>query len=455
MTAAARIFVATVVLAASACASQNRIVEQYREMRPDLLKREWTVAAAKLEDARTRVYREQDRVMYWLNLGTLLHYAGDYERSMQNFIKAEETMREMWTKSISGEIARFVLNETSQGYPGEDHERVLIYLFTAMNRVKQGRIGDALVEARRADEQLKRMRIAYESDEGLGTVYRQDAFMLWLVGVFYEIEGSYNDAFLAYRRALQIYREHYARDFGTAPPSFIYEDLHRTGILAGLENEARTYLDSSHATGSTLDRFDEGWAEVVLVHGSGEAPFKREKRINAPLPDGYVASIALPELVRVPHEIEFAKLRVEDVGTEAETYAVEPVTRIALRQFQRQAPAIRARAIARAAVKYGVTKAASEAVKGGSDSSGERQLAGTILGLVGNIAAAATEAADLRAWTTLPADFGATRLWIPPGTHEIQISYHRQSGARVGLVESRTVTLVENERHLISVRSFR
>lgn len=444
--------IVAVALCAAGCASQSGIVRQYREMRPALLERKWDSAVAQLEEAKTRVYRAQDRVMYWLNLGTLLHYAGDYERSMENFVLAEETMQEMWTKSISGEIGRFVLNETTQGYAGEDHERVLIYLFTAMNRVQQGRIDDALVEARRADEQLKKMRVAYEAEDGLGTVYRQDAFMLWLVGVFYEIEGSYNDAFLAYDRALTIYQEEYDR-FRAQPPAFIYEDLFRTAAQAGLTEEANALLESGRATGVTLERLMEGWAEIVLIHGSGEAPFKQEKRLNVPIPDGYVVSIALPEPVYVPHQIEFARLSVGE--TETTTELVEPVASIALAQYAAQAPEIQARAVARAAIKYAATKAASEAVKGGSNASSEQRFAGALVGLIGNIAAAATEGADLRAWTTLPADFGAARVWVPPGTHEVRISYHGASGARLGSAETRTVTLGPNERRLISVRSLR
>lgn len=441
-----------VSLLAAGCASQSGIVRQYQEMRPALLERKWDSAVAQLEGAKTRVYRAQDRVMYWLNLGTLLHYAGEYERSMENFVLAEETMQEMWTKSISGEIGRFVLNETTQGYAGEDHERVLIYLFTAMNRVQQGRIADALVEARRADEQLKKMRVAYESEDGLGTVYQQDAFMLWLVGVFYEIEGSYNDAYLAYDRARVIYEEEYTR-FRTEPPPFLYEDLFRTAARSGLTEEANALLESGQATGTTLERLMEGWGEIILVHGSGEAPFKREKRLNVPIPDGYVVSIALPEPVYVPHEIEFARLSAS--GAEVSTHSVEPVASIALAQYAAQAPEIQARAVARAAIKYAATKAASEAVKGGRNASDEQRFAGALVGLIGNIAAAATEGADLRAWTTLPADFGAARVWVPPGTHEVEISYHGANGARLGAVETRTLTLGPNERRLISVRSLR
>ena len=127
------------------------------------------------------------------------------------------------TKSISAEASKFLLNETVQPYPGEDYEKVLLYLFTALNNVRQGKTQDALVEARRADEFLKKMRIEYEKDGGIGTIYTEDAFMLWVVGLFYEIEGSWNDASLAYKAAYQAYETNYQSAFKASPPSFVVD----------------------------------------------------------------------------------------------------------------------------------------------------------------------------------------------------------------------------------------
>src|SRR5262249_20197257 len=162
---------------------------QYREMRSNMINGDWKTAGSQLESSKEKVYGEVDRVMYWLNMGTVQHYANNFTVSQENLVKAESTMQELWTKSISAEASKVIVSESIQSYPGEDFEKVLIYLYTSLNNVKLNKIQDALVEARRADELLKKMQIHFEKEGEVGTIYKQDAFMLWLVGLFYEMQG--------------------------------------------------------------------------------------------------------------------------------------------------------------------------------------------------------------------------------------------------------------------------
>lgn len=426
------------------CASQMAIVRQYQQMRPELLRGEWAAAAAELEGTKGTAYKVRDRVPYLLNLGTLQHYAGEYEASMQSLIEAEQEMRALWTKSVSGEASRFLVNETSVAYAGADFERILVYLYTALNRVAQGRIQDALVEARRADEELKRMKVAYQGEDGLGTVYTQDAFMLWLVGLFYEIEGSFEDARLAYLAAAEAYREVYDR-FGTEAPSYLAEDVRRAAWLAGRERKPPAGDED------TTEWWGEGWAELIVIHGNGEAPQKVEETLNAPTLDGYLVRVALPRFVIRPPKVK--RVRVEAAGRAAWGAEAEPVSRIAAAQFEAQKPAIVARAVARAAIKYAATKAAQRAVGGGRKASSERRTAGALVGLLANIAFAANESADLRAWTTLPSEFRVARLWLPPGTHEVAVKFLGPGGEAAAPGRRMELTLEARERRVVSVRS--
>jgi uncharacterized protein len=424
---------------ATACSNMN-IQQHYEEMRPAMVRNEWADAAKQIETAKNRgIYGEVDRVMYWLNYGTILHYAGEYQKSQDVFVQAESAMQDLWTKSISAEASKFILNETAQSYPGEDFEKILLYLYTSLNHVRQGKMQDALVEARRADEFLKKMQVEYEKEGGIGTLYKQDAFMLWLVGLFYEIEGSWNDAELAYKAANEAYANGYTGAFSVGAPSFLAEDIARTSALAG-----------TGGTGSSADKVKQGMAEIVLLHGSGESPRKIEFTINHQMEDGYVARIALPKFKKVPHQIKYAEVNV--AGMQAKTEVIEPVSIIALRNFKKQQAGLTARAIARAVVKYAATKGTQKAVEGkGNDAN--RNAAGALLGLAGNITAAATEAADLRSWTTLPSEIGAARLFVPPGSHTIDLKFFNKSGAQVRTL-SVPVEVKNGERKIVSVRTF-
>lgn len=440
-----RTIVLSVLLAAFGCRHHRGIGKQYDAMRRQMVRGEWAAAAAALEAAKGKVYKEEDRVMYWLNLGTLLHYAKDYGRSNEFFVKAEEEMDVLWTKSISAEVSKIAVSETIQSYAGEDFEKVLLYLYTSINQVEQGKLGNALVEARRADERLKKMLVHYDKEGELGSIYRQDAFMLWLVGLYYEMEGSLADALLAYKAAYTTYMKEYAGKFGASAPSFLREDMLRTAKLGGGAVPAA----ARGARGKSLERLAAGEAEVILIHGSGDGPKKEEFFFDSPMPDGYVLRIALPKFAERTPVVQGARLVVGRRRTRTEL--AEPVARIALKNFEHRLPALRARALARATAKYLATVAAREAGKavGGKDNGA---LLGAIAGIAANVAAVASEAADLRSWSTLPNHFAVARLWVPAGPQKLSIEYVNRAG-QVLHREQRLLELKAGERRVISSRT--
>lgn len=427
---------------------------QYREMRPNMVNGDWKTAGSQLENAKEKVYGEVDRVMFWLNMGAVLHYGSDFAKSQENLVRAEEAMQELWTKSISAEASKLVVSESIQSYPGEDFEKVLLYLYTSLNNVKLNKLQDAVVEARRADELLKKMQVHFEKEGEVGTIYKQDAFMLWLVGLFYEMEGTSgaNDAFLAYKAAYKAYKEDYAGQFGAPIPKFLGEDLVRTAQTLGFGDEVAHFKKETGASGESADKVGQGMGEIVLIHGNGEAPYKEEFFIDGTMPDGYVMRIALPKFTAVSGQIAYATLTEDSAGTQTEL--AEPVTQIVLKNFEHRLPAIKLRAIARATVKYAATKAAEKVAGGGDNASGGRKLAGALVGLAGNVASAASEAADTRSWTMLPANINVGRLWLPAGKHVIHVTYHSASGAQIGRAEDITVDdLKAGEHRIVSVRT--
>lgn len=388
--------------------------------------------------------------MFWLNHGTALHYAGDLKASSSAFFKAEEAMQDLFTKSISEDIGRFVATETVQTYAGEDYERILTYLYTAINAAGLGKLSDALVEVRRADAFLQKMRVEYEREGGLGTLYTQDAFVLWLIGLFLEMEGTHADAHIAYVDAYKAYESLYASTFGTSVPPYLGEDLVRSARLAGLTEKAEMWRGRLRASGQTFERWRDGDAEIILVHGNGESPFKKEVTFNGILPDGFVVRVAVPELVARTRRVAGSVLVVG--GAEARSVVAEPVERIALRNFEKRVGEIRARAVARAAIKYAATKATSEAIRGDRRDQG-RNIAGLVTNILGGIVSAASEGADLRSWTLLPAEFRVARIWVPAGTHPIRVELVDRAGNTIGRALSRTVKVRAGERRFLSVRS--
>jgi uncharacterized protein len=434
------ISLALAVLAAG-CAHQQQ-QELYVQMRMDMASNNWAGARAKLEGGKDHYYREQDAVMYWLDLGTLIHYANGFDESQANFVKAEERMDDLWTKSVTDTAKNYLVREGDGPYAGEDHEHVLVYLYTALNNVKLGKFQDAVVEARRADAFLQKLQLQYGKDkeEGSGTLYGQDAFMLWLVGLLYEMEGptSVNDAFIAYKASYQAYKSNYAKNFDQPIPSYLGEDLVRTAKQLGFKDEVARFTKETGATGATRDRIAKGMGEVVLIDAHGEAPFKQQFLVEGVLPGGARQQIALPRFAAIQHQIAYAEF--SEGNASAKTELAEPIERIVLKNFEFQLPAIKRRAIVRFVAKLALRKKLCE----------ESPLKCRVAGALAN----ASEQTDLRTWKTLPADIGVGRLWLPAGTHKIHVTFRTASGAETGRFEDIDVTdLKAGEHRLVTVRS--
>lgn len=434
-----------------ACRSQVGLTRHYNTaLRPSIVQGNWSVVAENLESAQGTVYKKEDRVMFWLNSGVAFHYAGNYSESSKELFKAEETMQDLFTKSISEEIGKYVVSESIQTYPGEDFERTLSYLYTSINAYKQGRVQDALVEARRADEFLRKMRIEFEKEDKGGTLYSQDAFVLWFIGLLLEVDRSYADAYSAYLDAYKAYTQVYQEYFNVGVPKYLYEDLMRLARLNNRQKDVTRWAKEGNVSVDSIRYRLQGYAEVIVIHGSGEAPYKKENTFTTLVPDGYTVRVAIPELVA--RGVPWSSSRLVIGGIEVDSERAEPVESIGVRNFKKRENGIKARAIARAIIKYGATKATSEAIKGDGDDSG-REVAGAIFNILGGIASAVSEGADLRSWTLLPAEFRVARAWVPPGRHTLEVFLTTKNGAIKRVLTRKEVVLRKGERHILSVRS--
>ena len=86
-------------------------------------------ALAKLEkpDGKT------NKLLYRFEKGLIHHYQGEYDLSNQEFEKAERLIDQLYTKSISRELAALVTNDAIRAYSGEEFERAFIHYYRALN----------------------------------------------------------------------------------------------------------------------------------------------------------------------------------------------------------------------------------------------------------------------------------------------------------------------------------
>lgn len=413
---------------------QTRMVQTSGQIRSYMLARNYDAALATLRQSKGEGFKEQDRVVFWMNEGMLLHLTGKYEESNKTLDLAEKRSAELYTKSISKGVKAAFTSDAATDYAGEDYENVLVNVVKALNYLGLRNLSEALVEARKINEKLALYNTKYEGKN----VYNQDAFAHWLMGLLFEMEKSYDDARIAYAKALELYKTDFAGNYGSRPPSYLAEDVVRAAILSkDTEGAAKFRKELGESLGASAEALKTS-GEVVLVHLNGEGPSKTDYFINCyfesavswfcdaepggefmkkttiTVGKGTAVKVAFPQLVVRQPANPSLTLRVGSAVAQSEV--AEPISQIAVKVLRDKTGRVFRDAIIRVITKTLTTKAAEK--------TGEK-VGGGALGFLAKTATSvtmqATEEADKRAWITLPSRIDVARVMVPPGTYDVNV----------------------------------
>jgi hypothetical protein len=368
-----------------------------------------------LTEYKEKGYGYNNRLMYYLDSGMVNHYAGNYRDSINDFERAKKIYDDLYTLSISKGVESWLVNDNTSPYRGEDHERVMINIFQAVNFMMLDDIEEAVVEARDVDEELNLINSQYQPKEK--NKYREDAFARFLAGVLYETEGSssdLNNAYISYKKAVESYQNNFTSLYDVKVPELLKQNYLAVAELMGDEE----FLDAQKKLGdidyiNLKDRQDKG--EVYLIVYYGLAPIKRGSFIPIPLPDGYMIKFAFPNFDprserTVPGVFE-AKGSAGKVAEDAEI--MTDISRIAMQTFNDRRSRVIAKSAARMATKYLTEKTIESNLR---KSQGENTA--DWFRYLSSIYNLASEQPDLRSWQTLPSDIRMARLLLAPGEYE-------------------------------------
>lgn len=403
--------------------------------------------AAELVRKNRSTYGERNAVLWNLDQGALLHYAGRYEESNQAFTRAERRIEELYQESISGHAAAFLTNDNSLPYPGEDFESVLIHLYKAINYAQLGQPESALVEARRVNEKLEYLNDQYDPDER--NEYREDAFARLLAGVFYEIGGTrqdLNDAFISYRNSLRLYEQDFQPLYGNPVPLPLRSNLLATSVLLGASEHANWRNRFAEQAWLSLEqRRDLG--RLYFIHFVGLSPEKQEVRIDLSLPSGDVFSMAAPAYRERHYRVHGA--RIHRNGEPALRLEVaHPTGAIALKNLDNRMGRITAKALARGTTKTALQRSLRKRADRKGASGGD-----FLAYLVAVVFTVASEQADLRAWQTLPDQILFGQLFVPPGRHRLQVDFIDAQGNAIAQQDLGEVELAPGATRFFVLRS--
>ena len=220
--------------------------------------------------------KNTNKLLYHLEKGLILHYQGEYAASNLEFAEAERMSDELYTRSISRQAAAMLSSDRVIPYRGEEFELSLIHYYRAMNYARLGDRQAALVECRKANQKLE--DYAQQAEYELN--YKNDAFLQYMTGLFFESEEEWNDAYISYKDALKGYRA-YEAAFGSPVPRILLVDLARLAEYMGYEDEVREYVESYQLTPEELQPVSGG--EIIVFVESGFVPRKHQISLNMPI----------------------------------------------------------------------------------------------------------------------------------------------------------------------------
>ena len=435
-------------------------------------------ALAKLEKPSGKT----NKLLYHLEKGLILHYQGQYEASNLEFERAERLSDQLYTRSISRQVAAMVSNDAVIAYRGEEFELALIHYYRAMNYDRLGDRQAALVECRKAN--LKLENYAQQAEYELS--YKNDAFLQYMTGLFFESEGEWNDAYISYKDALKGYRA-YEAAFGLPVPHILLVDLARLAECLGYADEAQEYAKQYPLEQGALQPVSGG--EIVVFVESGFVPRKHQVEFNMPIMAGeqdvktytvaeravhryhhphtyqrqsvdYWLRVALPEYREVPSQVAGVRLRVGEQSAAA--VVGEDLAAIAQQTFTEKFDSILLRAVARSLVKYLASKGIEEAFEGDEGDEGDedandwvKEGVGKALGGLVNLLGAATEAADTRSWLALPRTIHIARLFVTPGMAAPTLEFIDARGQVLAVEPLPEVAVAAGEKVFLNFRTFR
>jgi len=440
------IFLAGLAVAVTGCGPGL----QFHAQVDRLIDRQEYGAALKLFDSHRNAYGGREKVLYFLDRGAVAHYAGRWEESIGLLSKADMLLEKAYTRSVSREAASFLINDNMRDYPGEDFESAMVNLFQALNYAALGMWDDALVEARRVDIKLNIFNDQYP--ERARNVYREDAFIRFLMGLLYESRGEVNDAFIEYKKALEIYRNQYRPAYGVSSPPALARKALRAARQLGFEDELRHLIGQYPELEADAGPPDDRPAEVVMVHYNGPGAEKQEASFWVTMPDGFVLKLAYPEFVDRPFSIAGSRLVLtrDDKTHICATTEAENIAAIARLNLRNRIARIKAKAVARLTAKYLAALAVRRQVEKRYD-----QNWGLLVHIIAQGAMLATENADIRHWRMLPASIRIGLSTLEPGTWQGMMEFFDAGGKMVEQRQVKPFTVTPGRKFFIIVRTVR
>jgi len=417
--------VALLLLLLQACAGSSifsAYPEQMKPIKAQVSANEFGKPLKALDEHR----KDADKILYMMERGRVAQIGDKYEESIKDFevameqIRVDEDKAKISASGVAATGAALLTNDNAIPYSGYGYEKIFLHHFQAMNYLFSKKVEDAMIEVRAANEEQtfeaqqheKELAKADEkareyADKNKGFMDRfkdmaniagrvknsfQNAYTFYTSGVLYEVTGQPNDAYIDYKKALEIYPNN----------PYVQKDVLRLAKALHMNSDLDDYKNFKVEP----DIVDDSKGNVVIFYEQGFVPPKGEVKVGLATMDGIIKA-AFPTYVDkwFPETPLIIATDSRQLGMSSPIVNVQAM---AAKALEEQLPAMMIRQILRIIAKRKTEK--------------ESEKAGQLFSIATKIFNLASENADRRSWLTLPNDAQIFRTYLEAGDHTFQLN---------------------------------
>jgi uncharacterized protein len=446
-----------ILLLIAACASTQTSTQQFANTDDMLLRGDYQAVIAQLESAKEKQYKAKDRVLYYLDLGMLHHYAGNYALSNEFLQKAEYAIEELFTAQISKIATSILLNDNALDYSGEDYEDIYLNIFKALNYIALGEEDAAFVEINRIDHKLnmlqdkyvefgKQLEIAAAANATEGNPelnaepesikFHNDALARYLSVLIYAADREWDNAGIAVQKLREAWTSQRSLYPHSMPEVAYQPENYQNGSLSAIAFVGKSPIKNSATYYITT--FDD------YVNVASSEPVAFSENIPWPTKHGKHFKFSLPYMSRRGTEV--GRIEILSNGQKiGELALLESMEDVAMEAFKVKAPLIYIKSVVRSIVKG----LASERAKAEMNKAINDPLAAMLAGMVTDVAVDATENADLRISRFFPSKSFVGHVELAPGTYNITLRYLNRSNYELYRQNFANLEIRENRLNLL------
>ena len=330
----------------------------------------------------------RDQLLYVLDYATALQIAGNYRESANQFNKADKLVDLNDYHSVTNVVGATLGGEEMVQYKGESFEKFLINTMNAINYLMLGEYDDAMVEARRINEKLSKMKMDGRD------AYEESPFARYLAALLWESQKKYDDAYIEYSGSYKL--------SGTNP--LLPMDLIRSAKLSRRNEDYLNWKKEFPSVKEDPKWYDKNLGELVLIFQDGWGPEKKTR------PGTY----RFPMLSLRFSETQSARIQIS--GEPAlKTEKVYDISSVAVQTLEKDYGALVARRTGGVVAKAVMADQIRQ----------KNALLGDLTWIAMNIA----DRADLRQWSTLPSSIQMQRVFLKSGTYKVSLQGMNASGS--------------------------